>query len=273
MTIGQYRFCGGRLLRRLAALALALLLTAGVSLSAAEESSAVDVDLIMAQNAIAAYGVHDAEGRLMTPRKAPEMPGRGEPDAAGEEPDYRGVVGYMSLQTSWDVSRFNTFTQTPWLLPVYEQDGDSWKVSSDAIKHKTPVLVVDQQLREGKGHKFVGYLKVVRLDIHRMVWIDVTQFVTMPYWTLELSEAVQYGYCIAVYRDNSRYEPMDRKGHRGTLPNGLRILMCDKKTSRYFSPDRENNPLLGIVFRSKKASESYFRTFLFFSLDDLTLVY
>ena len=260
-------------LRRAAALLLALLLLAGISVSAAEgDSSPIDVDLIMAQNAVVAFGVHDESGKLVTPRKAPELAGRGDPDEVGVEPDYRGVVGYMSLQTSWDVSQFNTFTRTPWQLPVYERDGDIWIVS-DSIKHKTPVLVIDQVLREEKGHKFRGYLKVARLDIHRIVWIDVRQFVTVPYWTLELPEAVKYGYCIAVYRNRSHYEPMDRKAHRGTLPDGIRVLMCDKKTSRYFSPDRDNNPLLGIVFRSREKSESYYRTFLFFNPDDLQMVY
>ena len=260
-------------LRRLTALALTLLLLAGVSLSAAESPlMPVDVDLIMAQNAVAAFGVHDSEGNLLTPRKAPEMAGRGDPDVVGEEPDYRGVVGYMSLQTSWDVSRFNTFTETPWQLAVYEEKDGEWTVT-DAIRHKTPVLVIDQKLREEKGHKFRGWLKVIRLDIHRVVWVDVTQFVTVPYWTLDLQEAVRYGYCIAVYRNNSRYEPIDRKSHRGTLPDGLRVLMCDKKTSRYFSPDKARNPLLGIVFRSAEKKDSYFRTFLFFSPEDLQMVY
>jgi hypothetical protein len=105
-------------------------------------------------------------------------------------------------------------------------------------------------------------------------WIDVTQFVTVPYWTLELKEAAKYGFCVAVYRSRSRYEPMDRKKHRGPLPEATRVLLCDKtKFPRYNSPDKENHPLLGIVFRSQKESESYFRVFLFFNTEDLTLVY
>ena len=211
-----------KMTRRAAALLLALALAAGLFPAALAEQPAapapMDVDLIMAKNAIAGFGVTGADGKAMEPRHAPEKRGRGLPDETGVEPDYRGVVGYASLQADWEVSRFNTFTQTPWQLPVYEEKGGEFKAAKDSIKHKTPVLVIDQQIREAKGHKFIGYLKVVRLDIHRIVWIDVTQFVTVPYWTYGLKEAIKYGYCIAVYRNKSRYEPMDRKKHRGTLP-------------------------------------------------------
>lgn len=267
----------GKLTRRAAALLLALSLAAGLFSAALADGTAasarMDVDLIMARNAIAGFNVKGSDGKLMEPRRAPEMKGRGLPDEAGVEPDYRGVVGYVSLQTGWEVSRFNTFTQTPWQLPVYEEKAGEFREAADSIKHKTPVLVIGQQIRESMGHKYVGYLKVVRLDVHRIIWIDVTQFVTVPYWTYELSEAIKYGYCIAVYRNTTRHEPMDRKKHRGTLPDGLRVLMCYTVSARYFSPDRENNPMLGIVFKGREKKDAYTRTFLFFNQDDLTLIY
>lgn len=250
-----------------------MLLAGGLPCAGAEASEEkVDVDLFMARNVVGAFGIRGSDGQLLVARKAPEMQGRGYPDTVGEEPDYRGVVGYASLQISWDVSQFNTFTQIPWQLPVYRRSSDSWVIVG-TIQHKTPVLVVDQILQEQKGHKYAGYLKVVRLDTQKTIWIDVTQFVTVPYWTLDLKDAVQYGFCIAVYRSRSNAEPMDKKKHRGMLPDGLRILMCAKQTARYYSPDRENNPLLGIVFRSTSAGASYSRTFLFFNPEDLALVY
>ena len=104
-------------------------------------------------------------------------------------------------------------------------------------------------------------------------WIDVTQFITVDYWNLPLPEAMKYGYCIAAYREKTRREPMDKKGHRGALPQGCRVLMCYSNPPRYFSPDNLNNPLRGIVFRSRKESESYLRTFLFFNPEDLVLIY
>ena len=257
-------------------LALAMLLFLVACLPAAAEPGAgmPDVVILLAQNASDELQLKNADGMPLRPCSAPELKGRGNPDVTGEEPDYRGIVGYAALQNGWEVSRFNTFTMTPWLLPVYEKDGDDWKEQADdMIRHKTPVLVVDQEIREGKGHKYTGFLYVIRLDSMKPAWIDVTQFVTVPYWTRDLSEAVQYGYCIAVYRDRSRYEPIDRKAHRGTVPDGTRVLLCYSNPPKFLSPDRIHNPMLGIVFRSKKSGEAHFRTFLFFNPEDLNLIY
>ena len=259
---------------RAGALLLALLLLLSACLSAQAEEADEDVTLALAQSAVGSLDLTDAAGQPLRPRQAPEMLGRGNPDVAGEEPDYRGVVGYASLQVSWEVSKFNTFTTTPWILPVYTRDGDKWTESADEfIRHKTPVLVLDQVLQEQLGHKFRGYLDVIRLDTMKRMWIDVTQFCTVPYWTLELADAMKYGYCIAVYRNRSRHDPMDKKAHRGTLPDGTRVLMCYSRPPRYFSSDPKHNPLLGIVFRSREESERHFRTFLFFNVDDLTMIY
>jgi len=257
---------------RAGALILALLLFSGcVSALADSAGDSADVTILLAQNAADELGLKDADGKPLIPRSAPEMHGRGIPEVFGEEPDYRGVVGYAALQVGWEVSRFNTFTVTPWILPVY---GPGWQEQpDDMIRHKTPMLVVDQSIKEGIGHKYAGYLYVVRLDTMQQTWIDVTQFVTVPYWTLELTEATKYGYAIAVYRNKSRWEPMDRKAHRGTVPDGTRVLLCYSSPPKYHSPDREHNPILGIIFRSRKESDSNFRTFLFFNEDDLDLIY
>ena len=264
---------GRTVCRRTAALALLLGLLLSVCAPAgAESGDPADVDLMLAQGAVTALGLTDGGGQPLVPRKAPEVLGRGNPDTVGTEPDYRGIVGYVALQTGWEVSRFSTFDQTPWMLPVYGLEDGRWVVK-DAVMHKTPVLVTDQQIREGKGHKFEGYLQAVRLDTMDTVWIDVIQFVTAPYWTLSLAEAVQYGYCIAVYENTSGVRPTDRKGNRGALPEGTRVLMCEKRTARYVSPDKQNNPLAGIIFRSGDEADSYYRTFLFFNTGDLVLTY
>ena len=97
----------GKIIKRAAVLLLALMLAAGtLSAAAAEAPAPMDVDLIMAKNAIAGFHIEDGNGHLMEPRRAEDMKGRGLPDEVGVEPDYRGVVGYVSLQTSWEVSRF-----------------------------------------------------------------------------------------------------------------------------------------------------------------------
>lgn len=275
----------GRLPAAALALLLCLLLLCSSTCAWAEDDYSRDPELVIARSLVKAFGLKDDQGKAIVPRKAPEVHGRGIPDERESredfrgvmkeywmEPDYRGIVGYMSLQTGWEVSQFDAFSKTPWELPVYEPEGEEMKVSG-TILHKTPVMVVDQRIHEEKGSRFRGWLQVIRLDEQQIVWIDVGQFVTVPYWTLSLEEAMNYGYCVAVYRDRSRYEPMDRKHHRGSLPEGIRVLMCDRKSSRYFSPEKGTNPLLGIVFRNSKSKGSSLRTFLFFNPEDLTLVY
>ena len=253
-------------------LALVLLLSACLPAGAEEGGARTDIEMMLAQMAVSAMDLKDADGNPLVPRKEPETTGRGLASKNEPEPDYRGVVGYMSLQTDWEVTRFSTFNQTPWRLPVYEEDGDGWK-QCGMISHKTPVLVIDQKIAVGKAYNYYGYLKVVRLDTDEVVWINVTQFVTVPYWTLELREAIQYGYVIAVYRNQSKSEPTDRKKHRGPLPEGVRVLVGDNVTARYRSWDREHNPILGIVFRSNTETDSCYRTFLFFNPDDLIMIY
>ena len=259
--------------RRTAALALLIALLVSVCVPApAKAADPADVDLMLAGSAVSAMSLTDAAGTLIQPHKAPELLGRGNPDVTGIEPDYRGTVGYVALQTGWEVSRFNTFTETPWMLPLYEQEGTKWKVVG-AVAHKTPVLVTDQQIKEERGHKFGGHLQVIRLDTFEEAWIDVIHFVTAPYWSMNLTDAVGYGYCIAVYNNNSGIMPTDRKGNRGELQEGTRVLMCERRTARYVSPDKKNNPLPGIIFRSGEKKDSYYRTFLFFNANDLTLTY
>jgi hypothetical protein len=238
----------------------------------AEEEHAPDIDLIMALDA--AGGLAGPDGKPLRVHKAPSLEGRGNRSKGDPEPNYVGVLGYMALQNGWEVTRFSTFTQTPWELPWYEQVGeDEWKISG-IIAHKTPVLVADQKTYEGIGYGLRGYLKVCRLDTFEVGWIDVQQFVTVAYWKLPLEEAYHYGSCIAVYRERSRFLPLDRVGRRGPLPDGIRVLVCDWKSStRYPSKDKTNNPIMGILFRSSQASDSYYRTFLRFNPEDLTLIY
>ena len=178
------RFRTGTLL-----LALLVLLSVCLSAQAEQLNDPTDVTMLLAENAVETFGLTDPDGNPLKPRQASEMKGRGDPDVTGVEPDYRGVVGYVSLQTDFRViGRFNTFTNMPWVLPVYRRDGDDF-TEVDRIRHKTPVLVTDQVIREGLGHKYMGYLSVIRLDTLEQAWIDVINFATVPYWRLPLDAA------------------------------------------------------------------------------------
>lgn len=256
------------ILRRAAAFALALLL-APPAIARAETAMA-DADLLLAGNAIRAFNIQGPDGELLVPRRAEEMHGRGKPDSGLDEPDYVGVVGFAALTPSEKISSFSTFDRTPWVLPAYQREGEKWTVSGTVL-HKTPVVVVDQVLRPGPDQDYRGYLQVIRLDKNERIWLKVTQFVTVPYWTLPAAEAVNYGNFIAVYRNASRHDPKDGSGRSGSIPDGMHILLADRGNSRYFSPDRENNPFLGIYFPNGEEDET--GSFLFFGPADLTIVY
>lgn len=255
-------------------LALVLLLAAGLPAAAEKEEQQADVNLLMALDVARKMDLKDGEGKPLIVRKAEEMTGRGKRGKGDPIPDYTGVMGYVALQNSWEVTQFSTFAQTPWQLPWYQQEEGGKYTVTGIINHKTPVLVIGQDTNEGLAYTLHGYLQVVRLDTEETGWIDVAQFATVPYWTLPLHEAYEYGCCIAAYREKSRYLPIDRKGRRGPLPDDIRVLVFDKTSAfRIPSRDKANNPILGIIFRDKKGTDAYFRTFLRFNEEDLKLVY
>ena len=260
---------------RLLSILLALAILPALCLSAAAETEEeADVNLLMAQDIATQRDLKDAEGRPLQVRKAPETAGRGFRRKGDPIQNYTGVLGYVALQNGWDTTQFITFRQTPWQLPWYQRGEDGQYTVRGIINHKTPVLVTGQNTVEGIGYTLYGYLEVIRLDTGESGWIDVKQFETVPYWTLPLTEAHLYGCCIAAYREKSRWLPIDMKGHRGPLPDDIRVLVIDQRTSvRRPSRDRVNNPILGIIFREKKASDVYYRTFLRFNPEDLKLVY
>ena len=257
-------------------LVTALFLAAGLpaAKAATQEKAAADIDIILALDVAGTLDLKGPNGSPLMIHRLAGSAGRGAHSKGEPEPDYIGVLGYAALQTGWDVTRFNTFVQTPWQLPWYEEDEKGSMKVANVINHKTPVLVFEQKIHESFGYSYTGYLHVARLDTFETGWIDVTQFVTVAYWKMELSEARKYGYCIAAYREKSRFLPMDGKGRRGPLPDGERVLLVDwKSSSRYTTKDKENNPYLGIIFRDSKDPNAYYRTFLHFNPEDLTLIY
>ena len=75
--------------RRAAALALLATLLVSVCLPVPVKADQADVDLMLANSAVSMLNLTDAEGNSIQPRKTPEVLGRGNPDVAGVEPDYR----------------------------------------------------------------------------------------------------------------------------------------------------------------------------------------
>ena len=109
MKTGRYSVHHRPAAQRVSALLLVFLLLAGPLSPAGAESAGgtPDVDVVMARNAVYVLSLKGKDGNPLQPRKEPDMYGRGEPLVYGEEPDYEGVVGYVSLQTSWEVKEFS----------------------------------------------------------------------------------------------------------------------------------------------------------------------
>lgn len=252
-------------LRRAAAL---LLLLAVLSGCAAAGADPLDMEALLARNAITQFDVKNENGETPEVRRLEGTAGRGQAIGDGE-PDYTGVLGYAALAESESNATFSTFSHTPWELPCFLKKGKRWKLDS-VILHKTPVVVIGQMLLSTKETKYGGYLHVIRLDTNEMTWLNVNSFVTVPYWTYAPEETTYYGNCVAVYRNTSRREPMDPKARSGALPDGTRILLCDREHERFPSPDTVFHPLTGIVFHGE---EEEMGTFLFFNPEDLTIVY
>ena len=140
----------------MAALLLVLLALFAAAPSRAE-TAGLDTEKLLAQNALLLLGVKDENGRQPEIRRAEEMPGRGEAGENGKEPDYVGVLGYAALPVSEKISTFSNFSETPWALMEYEKDGENWK-KAGRILHKTPVVVVAQELSPGRDRGYRGYL-------------------------------------------------------------------------------------------------------------------
>ncbi|MBR1709706.1 MAG: hypothetical protein IJ719_12905, partial [Clostridia bacterium] len=79
------------------------------------------------------------------------------------------------------------------------------------------------------------------------------------------------GYCIAAFKQSSDYYPVTKGNEKCELEDGTLVLLPMKSTVYASSPDKENNPILGIVFKEWKYG--YGGVNVFFNENDLTLTY
>ena len=72
--------------------------------------------------------------------------GRGHSDSGREEPRYENIIGYVVIPyNEYSLTQSDTFTETPWSVPVYGKEGDSY-VENGAVEHKTEVIVIFMEL-------------------------------------------------------------------------------------------------------------------------------
>ncbi|MEY8532940.1 hypothetical protein AALH30_05330 [Blautia pseudococcoides] len=199
--------------------------------------------------------------------------GRGHSDSGREEPRYENIIGYVVIPyNEYSLTQSDTFTETPWSVPVYGKEGDSY-VENGAVEHKTEVIVKSQELEhEGYGG-YSGYLLVERLNNSEQFYINVDNFLTKPYWTYtNLDEAVLAGYFIGEYHGVSGNAPVNKSNEIVELDDGMMVLVIGP-TGTYGrgGPDRNKNSIEAVVFKEWKYG--YGGVSVFFNKDDLSIVY
>lgn len=194
-----------------------------------------------------------------------ELPDRGINNNGREEPMYNGTSGYVVLypETSFDYTE--SCFETPWLIPIYEKDEQSWN-ETGTIEHKTSVTVLDQELKHEGWGAYSGYLLVSNKDTGEQFYINVHNFVTKPYWDFDnLEDAASVGYYIAEFNQISDFCPESR-GDKVELDNGTKVLVTGRSRGYNTSDTVE-----ATVF--KEWSLGYGGVTIDFNPDDLTIIY
>ncbi len=265
---------------RLFALFAALLLAVPAGAGRAEEPSVLPEademilnapEIILAQFAADRYDL-SVDGRRMEVRNDPQIPGRGQAGPDGSEPDYIGVVGFAVIPNDPAIGRNAGFTDPVWQVPVYRQPRDGKPlVQKGSVAHKTSMLVVGQDLQpDGKGG-YTGWLCAARMDNRTMCYLDVSCFVTTPYWSLPVKELQSQGNGIAVYRDRNGTEPKDGNGETCRFEDGTEVLIPFEGAFPGNSPEPEELDVQGIVF--VRDGEDMKSEIAYFSSSELIPVY
>lgn len=197
--------------------------------------------------------------------------GRGNSDSGRSEPQYENVIGYIAVSSiDYDVKENGTFTETPWTVLAYQKDKQFYE-ENGTIDHKTEVVVKAQELKHEGWGNYSGYLLVEILDNNEQFYIDVTDFVTKPYWTYDLESAASTGYCIAEYNQVSDYYPVDNRNEKVELDKGMKVLVTGRTGTYGGDLDRNIHSIEAYVY--KEWIKGYGSVPVFFNPDDLTIVY
>lgn len=197
-----------------------------------------------------------------------DLIGRGISDSGRSEPQYVGVSGYIVVGTKQedDLKSTDTFAETPWTIPSHLKN-------SNALLHKTEVVVKSQKLKHEGWGRYSGQLTVEITNTKEQTIIDVSNFITKPYWTYDdLIEASKIGYFIAEYHQKSSYYPVDRDNKKVSLEDGTKVLVTGS-TGTYSgnAPNKTLNSIEAIVYKEWKYE--YGGVDVYFNPKDLTLIY
>ena len=207
--------------------------------------------------------------------KNEELKGRGMADVGRSEPDYVNTMGYVVISSDKEYELNNTdkFADTSlWTAPALELDEQQLSRTKVTLPHKTEVVVLEQDLKHEKYGAYSGYLIVQKLDDNKKYYIDVSNFVTKPYWTYndKLKEAALTGMFIAEYHQVSEYYPVTNHGDIVPLEDGTIVLVTGTAgLSQYVHP--EQTEIRADVWKDWKLG--YGDVSVNFNAEDLTIVY
>lgn len=197
--------------------------------------------------------------------------GRGRSDSGRTEPQYVGHSGYVAFFGSHSSSDDGCFN-TPWMIPTLIPDKQFW-IEGKAVEHKTEVRVLAQHLvHEGWG-RYSGMLLVEESNTGEQLYIDVSNFITKPYWTYaDLYEASLVGNYIAEYHPQSDYYPVNKNNEKVQLKEGTLVLVTGP-TGTYGKkgPQRSTHPIEALVFQQWKYG--YGGVSVYFAKEDLQITY
>lgn len=210
----------------------------------------------------------DIPGNPDVPYRDETLNGRGIADIGRSEPEYVGVIGYAAVSKGYEVDD-SAIADWQWTVPLYEQDKQFW-AESGRVSHKTEVIVKEQYLEHSHHGYYTGYLLVELVDTKETAYLNVKDFITNPYWSnSDLSDAVRFGDFVAVFSQKSDYYPVNSRGEKMELEEGVYVLI-DGTTGSYGKngPDDETNQVEGFVLTGdRKGSRVHINE------NDLTVVY
>ena len=168
--------------------------------------------------------------------------------------NYIGVIGYAAVERYPDFGAYNPagdihFATTQWTVPTYQKDKQFY-VKNGVLAHKTKIEVIDQNLTDQGHHYATGYLTVKNLDTGEETIINAHNFVTVPYWELDVKSATKIGEYVAKYQQLSDYwpEPYNKKER---AQEGANVLVMEEKDDIVIGLIYQNGDWIKYGFQSE----------------------